>query len=31
MDFFIMDILENNSMYYGIDIVLSWQWHLIQI
>lgn len=26
-----MDTLENNSMYYGIYIVLILQWHLIQI
>lgn len=31
MEFFIMDTLENNSMYYGISLVLFLQWHLIQI
>lgn len=31
MEFFIMDTLENNCMYYGIYIILTLQWHLIQM
>lgn len=31
MEFFIMDTLDNNSVYYGIYLVLFLQWHLIQI
>lgn len=31
MEFVVIDTLESNSTYYGIYIVLTWQWHLIQI
>lgn len=31
MEFVVIDTLESNSTYYGIYIVLTLQWHLIQI